>query len=343
MDEGVAVRFCFLLFLSHVAMAQELHIAKPDPKIEALRQELFKADNNVPCKILSKTPQGSVAALPSLEPLLRDFLAAVKTADSKTLAATFHERMKVSPSKAESAWQDMKRITGDKYEASYLRVYALNAKSRKEVACPEDNIDLFPTYGYDAQAAAWLQIQGAKDMARIYLSLVPRTDGKDLRWSVGAFHVQQWTHAGRDGNDWLEEGKKLHAEQKPLAAWFMLDLAAKLYDGGGFVSFPAKTQIESLQQSWFAKEAWLDRLRNLLPDQKVVYAASLFIRDGAALLIRFETTAEISLKDMQSRCLQVATKLKPHFPGVLGVRCGYNFPKEDVEKEGVLGSVLHRF
>jgi hypothetical protein len=308
---------------------------------EEIRKKIFP-EGSLPneCKTISKNPAGIVDVDPSLTAALQTLINGIQTGDDKTLLPLFHPQIKVTPSQIKMTLSSISRIAGGKIDAALLRAFAINNLTGESAAipCPEDNILLHPLYGHPLQAGVWIQVRGNDDVAKIYAILVPSKD----KWQIGAWHVQQWTHAGKDYVTWFEQGKALEAKHDDVAAWIYFDLVEKLLDAGKFIVFPASKEVATQRTRLFGGKPLLDVLQPKFPGDKLVYTASLFSRQGAALLLRFQIPGEWSAVAIREHCRNKFKLLaaEPWLKAVAGVRCGYIMPRESADKEGVLGGIF---
>jgi hypothetical protein len=182
---------------------------------------------------------------------------------------------------------------------------------------------------------------GQMELGRIYISLVPA----DGRWNIGSFHSQQWTHDSRDFATWAEEGQKNARMGYPLAAFVKYDIASKLLHGGGFIDVAMQDEVNAARDAVVTREKWQAAIKELLKDWDIPYTASMLVVDGAGILVRIRTDKEVSLEDMKKDCANVAQTFikQPFHTALQGIRCSYVLPKEDAEKEGILGGLFVKF
>ena len=308
---------------------------------EEIRKKIFP-EGSLPqeCKTISKNPTGIVDVDPGLTAMLQSLISGIQSGDDKALLPLFHSQIKVTPSQIKMTLSSISQISGGKIDVALLRVFAINNLTGEtaSIPCPEDNILLHPLYGHPLQAGVWIQARGRDDVAKIYAVLVPSKD----KWQIGAWHVQQWTHAGKDYTMWFEQGKALKAKHDDVAAWLYFDLVEKLLDAGKFIVFPAAKEVAAERNHLFAGKSLLDVLAPKFPGDKLVYSASLFSRHGAALLLRFQTPGEWSAVAIREHCRNKFKFLaaEPWMKAVAGVRCDYIMPREAADKEGVLGGIF---
>jgi len=308
---------------------------------EDLRKRVFSESlKQRECKILSKNPGGTVDADSSLTAALQTLLKGLNSSDAKVLLPLFHPQLKVKPAQVAVALTSISRISGGQSEATLFRVYGLNNPSGETdgIVCTEDGLMLYPLYGHPLQAGVWVQVQGRDEVARVFAILIPTKD----KWQIGAWHVQQWTHAGKDFAQWRAQGQELSSKKENVAAWVYYDLAEKLLDGGKFMAFPVAKDVVAEQAPLLAGKSLQETLNKKLSSDKVVYASSLFSRKGASILIRFGIEAEWSANAIKEHCRARFKQLsaEPWMQSIAGIRCDYVTPRESPTKEGALGGIF---
>ncbi len=308
---------------------------------EEIRKKIFP-EGTPPhaCQLISKNPAGIVDVDPSLTAVLQTLIKGVQLGDDKALQPLFHPQIKVTTSQIKGALSSISRISGAKMDASLLRAYALNNVSGETSAipCPEDGFLLHPLYGHPLQVGVWIQAVGREEVTRVYAILIPTKD----KWLIGAWHVQQWTHTGKDYTMWFDQGKALVVKHDDIAAWLYFDLVEKLLDGGKFIVFPIAKEVAAERNKLLGGKPLAEELAPKFPGDKLVYTASLFSRQGAALLLRFQIPGEWSATTIRDHCRAKFKLLsqEPWMQAMAGVRCGYVLPRESPVKEGVLGGIF---
>jgi hypothetical protein len=276
----------------------------------------------------------------TLSKTLNDVIKGIKDGDDASLLPLFHPQIKVKKSGVKAALISIERITGSKPDASMFRAYAINNPTG-EVAntdCPEDGLKVFPLYGHPLQVGGWIQATGKDEVARVYIVLVPTKD----EWRIGVWHVQQWTHTGKDFDTWRSEASTLKSKKDDIAAWIYLDLAIKLLDGGKYLEFPVAKDLERERAECSAGKPLLDAVKTKFPEDSIVYASSLFSRKGASLLLRFRIPGEMSANAIKKHCEDHYKKISAEswMKALAGLRCDYVLPAESITKEGALGGIF---
>ena len=307
---------------------------------EALRKAVFGESKAHECKILSKEPAGKIPQDESLSGAITALMSAIKGGDDKAMVPLFHPLLKVRSAQVKAALISIDRISGGKSEVSLFRAYALNNVTGDVVLteCPEDGLKLYPLYGHPLQVGVWIQVSGKDEVARVYAVMIP---GKS-DWKIASWHVQQWTHAGKDIDTWRADAAALRAKKDDLAAFIYLDLAAKLLDGGKFIEFPVAKDVVSERDSISGGKSLIDLLAPKFPGEDLAYASSLFSRKGAAALVRFRVPAEMSANAIKAHCVDRFQKLRTEswMRALAGMRCDYVLPRESALKEGAMGGIF---
>ena len=308
---------------------------------EAVRKKLFpEGSPKRDCKIASKDPAGVVESDPGLTTALQALIKGINASDADILVPLFHPQLKVKSGVVKGALTSISGISGANLDATLFRAYAMNSLTGETAAipCPEDGLHLHPLYGHPFQVGAWIQVLGRDEISRVYVILIPTKD----KWQIGAWHVQQWSHAGKDFMAWRDEAAALASKKDELAAWLYYDLTAKLMDGGKFIVFPVAADIAAERGKLLGGKPLIEALAAKLPKEKLVYASSLFSRKGVSILLRFGIPAEWSANAIREHCRQKFTELtkEPWMAAIAGIRCGYVMPQESTQKEGVLGGIF---
>ncbi len=340
------VLFCAAYAPSFIAAEVTL---KPVP-IEAssakedLRRKIFGTDlAQRQCKTISTDPRATVEIAPDVEQTIQKITTSINSRSDKTFKNYFNPRLKVNSGKAMGALDAIRRIAGEGMAVSNYRIMALNSPdgSTDAIECPDTGVMLHPLYGYPLTIGVWLQATGDKEVARVFFELVPSS--KD--WTIGAWHVQQWTHASKDFAMWYELASVEAQAKRTISAYIASDIAVKLLDGGGFLVFPVKKDAESFRDQQLNSADFMKAVSETFAADKVVYASSLFAQEGAGLLVRFEVKEELSAKAINAHCQdRLKTLSQKDWSKVLvGMRCAYNFPREKASADGVLGGIYMPF
>jgi hypothetical protein len=331
------------LGLAHPTFAETLAPAKLEEQSprEELRRQLFgERLSGRACLTVSKNPAGTVSADPALTAALQKLIDGINKSAAPDLVPLFHPQLKVKTRQVAVALTSISRISGNSAQASLFRAYALNNPDGvpELTDCAEDSLSLRPLYGHKLQVAAWIQVQGEDEVSRVYADFVPSKS----KWLIGAWHVQQWTHAGKDFTGWREMAINQVAAKQPITAWILYDLAIKLLDGGKFLSFPVTNELLAEQAKLLGGKTLLESIAPKLTNEKLVYAASLFSRKGAAVLLRFGIDSEWSGNAIREHCRAKFKQLQldGFVSGLAGIRCDYVLPKESPLREGALGGIF---
>ncbi len=308
---------------------------------EDIRKKIFpEGTPDKACKIISKDPSGVVEVDPGLTNALQSLIKGINSSDDKALLPLFHPQIKVKSAQVKVALISIQKISGSKPDATLFRAYGINNISGDSgaVHCAEDGLLLHPLYGHPLQAGVWIQAMGQDEVTRVYVILIPSKE----KWLIGAWHVQQWTHAGKDYTAWREEAEGLASRKEDLAAWLYFDITTKLMDGGKFIIFPVAEDIAAERAKVLNGKVILDLFAAKLPGEKLVYASSLFSRKGASILLRFGIPGEWSANAIMEHCRAKYKHLSQEswMKSVAGIRCDYVLPKESTQKEGALGGIF---
>lgn len=312
---------------------------------ESLRTQLFGADaGKAGCSTLLPDPKGGFA---SVEPELNAFIASIVDAvarkDNKALQPLFHTRLNTSLAAIDDTFGRMDQTYGKKQNVSVFRLFALNSVDGAPLAskCDGGQETAYALYGYPLQFGLWLQLQGPKELGRVFIHIVPN----DGRWNIGSFHLHQWTHAGKDWEAWAREALKSSGAGHKESAYAFYDVAAKLLDAGNHLELAARDDVVKARAALFTPDAWDAAVKAELKDYKVIYTATILVPDGVGILIRQAVPGEVSVEHIQNTCAAMATTLAKTAwaKDLAGIRCGFNLPREAPKDEGLLGSIFTSF
>jgi hypothetical protein len=310
---------------------------------EKLRLKLFPTPSKVSCNSIDTGPKTGSKIDSELDGFIQLILTAIRENDAKKMLPLFHKRMNVKMMQIQTSFNRLNSVYRVPFDVSIYRLWALNTVdgTPNGLSCNQDELTVYPLYGYPLQFGLWLQIMGQLELGRIYISLVPANG----RWNIGSFHSQQWTHDSRDFATWDEEGQKNQRMGYPLAAYVKYDIAAKLLNGGGFIDIPMQDHIIKRRDSAITKQKWQESIKSILKEWNIAYTATMLVAGGGGVLARIRIDKEISLVDMKKDCNRLAkTLIKQPFHNYLeGVRCSYVLPRENPKKEGLLGGMFLSF
>jgi hypothetical protein len=344
----VAAVFALLAVALYPALAQEELKPVTDPAVnspkEKLRQKIFAPAAGTPaCVIVKSDPRGGTGLDDELDAFVKLVIKDIKTKNDTALQPLFHKRLKVGLPAVAEALAKLDITYGKPFDVSVYRMWAFNTVdgTPSGLPCAEDGLTAYPHYGYPLQFGLWLQVMGEREIGRIYATIVPA----DGRWNLGSFHVQQWTHAGKDYMAWVEDAlKTAHAGHKE-AAFIKYDIAAKLLDAGKSLELAVAADADKARDAVMTREAWDKSIRDTLKGYDVAYTSTLLVVDGAGTLVRLKTPGEISVEDIKSSCQKIAETIltRPWAADTAGMRCSYVLPREDPAKEGILGGIYLSF
>ena len=319
-----------------------------DPEVnspkEALRKTLFADRLDKPgCVVVKSDPHGVVEAERELDYFLKVLMDAIKKKNELALQPLFHQRTNTTLAAIGDTFGRLDLTYGAPFDVSLFRLFAINSVDGTPVGvpCEGDSLSVFGLYGYPLQFGAWLSVMGQKELGRIYVGIVPA----DGRWNIGSFHVQQWTHAGRDYMAWAKEALEAKGKGHREAAFVKYDLAVKLLEAGNYLELAAKKDLEAARNASMTQDAWDKSIKGTLKSFDVIHTATLFVEGGAAILVRLRVPGEISVENIKKSCRDIVADLGKNewTDDLVGVRCGYNLPKEPADKDGVQGGIFLSF
>ena len=334
-----------LALAAPVTHAEQGAILKPvDAKVnsprEALRTQIFGAEAAQPgCKTVAADVDQDLSLF------IKKVVDAVKRKDDKALQPLFHTHLNTSLTAINDTFGRMDLIYGKGQDVSVYRLFALNSVDGAPVgvACDGGQERAFALYGYPLQFGLWLQLQGPKELGRAFIHIVPA----DGHWTIGSFHLHQWTHGEKDAEAWANEGLKASGAGHKGSAFVFYDIAAKLLDAGNHLELPARNDLLKARDAQYTPDAWDKMLKAVLNAYKVSYTASMLVPDTgtAALLVRQTVDGEVSVEHIENTCAAMALTVAATnwAKDLSGIRCGFNLPRESPKDEGLLGSIYMTF
>jgi hypothetical protein len=330
------------------ALAQDLKSSNPEfrmtPSGEEYRKRLFEKTLNQPsCLILTKgLSSNRLNDVPEVSAIIQNLTEVFDSKDATKLKNLFHPRLKMSGSRAAQLLSEVESSYGDKgkINLSLFRVYALNTVSGEpaNIDCPEDKLSLGTHYGFPVQFGAWFQLIGRRELGRLYITLVPG----EKSWHVSAWHLQQWTHATRDAEAWVTDALNDSSKNLKPSAYAKLDIAYKLLDGGKFVYLQLRSDIKATRDSILPGEgAWLNVIKQALPQEPLTYAGTYLAPNGAGVLIRLAIDKEPNLESKQKACNDLSARIlsSPWAKPLAGVHCDFAQRGAPANLRGAYGGI----
>lgn len=319
-----------------------LSIGEETKEIERFRKAAFNPFDQPACIQLSRgLDQPKVDTLGMVR-TFKSIAAGIVSNDAKTIAKLMHPRLQASESKVKRMIEELNGIYEGPLSTALYRVWALNTPrgDSSPLPCFEDELAIGPHYGYTLQFGAWIQITGQKDLARLYVSLVPTKEG----WRIGAWHAQQWTYNGKDPDTLINDGLLEDKAKDRLSAYVLLDLAAKLLDGGGYVFLAKRENVLLTRDKIYNQKELLAFFSKLSVSLKLVSMGTIFATEAPGLLLRFEVPKDTKVNDLHPACLKEITSIYNAINNKKfgGARCSFVVPGEDPNRDGHLGSRLVR-
>lgn len=311
--------------------------SKPSPaecivmKVTPSGQLLGKLSEDVPdSKILFKT--------------IETISQAIRSNDAGALVKLFHPRLKINKAQVESRLAEIHARYVDPVDISPLKLMWLDTVDGHPglVPCDFDGAQVKPLHGYRFQASLWFQATGQRDIARVMVAVVPVPKYLGGGWRIGAFHVQQWTHAGKDPLTWIQSARKSLGAKQSYQAWAEFDIAAKLLKDNQSVSYAAYPEVLAERDQVITAANLRSKISAMTSGLTVEEIGSLLAIDGAGMLLKLRLVKELSTNEIQKNCSAVVKKLAESgmAKGMAGVRCMYYRPGESLSRDGVTGGVF---
>jgi len=219
----------------------------------------------------------------------------------------FHPRLKMNQKDISALFAKIRVHYGKHLDFSLYRLWAINTVNGNPdlVYCFQDNLALGPHTGYTVQYGLWVTIKGKNKLGRLYISIIPH--GKS--WVLGAWHVQQWTHSGKDPVAWINEALGDKEKGYSESGYIKIDLAIKLLNGGDFVFYNNRNYLLTSRNDMIGGKAWTQVLQEKLTGYDVVSGETIFARDGAGILVRLKVDSNSKSRELKETCLDLAKKI----------------------------------
>lgn len=266
--------------------------------------------------------------------VVKKTISALNKKDFSTLQKFFHPRLKISDVELKNLDYSWSHITGKPQEFSHYKQWILEEGQN----CENGLFQLFPHYGYHKQYAFLLQVMGPRELGRMFLTIVPKKD----KWYIGYLKFHQWTHLEKDYLSWIKEADYHFQEKNLYLAFLKYDIANKLLKGGPHLKFSFQKKVKDHLGKNFLKEKRIKELKVHLPNETILHTESIFSSNSISALIRFQIQKELSTVDLKKHCQSILNKFSRNsfLKEIKSLRCAYNSPYEDPNKEGKLGSIF---
>ncbi len=317
------------------------------------------------CEVLTVSPSGKLVDRPKSAPgsvlskkSIDEFAAVVekissgmRKGDAADLVSLFHPRLKMTSPVLANNLAELHARYVDPVDIAPLKVMWLDTVDGDPgpIPCDFDGAVLNPLYGYSQQASLWLQASGQADIARVMIGIVPVPDSRGGGWKIGYFHIQQWTHAGKDPLAWIESARAARDKKQSFGAWAQFDIAEKLLRSSGFASYAAQSGAAAERDAMMSRKDWLAKAggnSGSIPGGPVFEeAVSLLAPGGAGVWMKLRLAKELSTVEIQDHCKSVAKSLTQAklSGGLSGVRCSYYLPRESLAKDSATGGLFVPF
>lgn len=335
----------FLIIALFTFLGLPSYAKETDETVSTLRKKIFGDEKwqSKACEVVSK---GLKDELKGVDEKLHQFIGSIiedhKEINLAAFKNKFHPRLGMTEKTLKSVFDDIALTYGRPTSFTIYRIWALNTVdgSPDLLPCFEDRLAIGSHYGYPLQFGVWIQVMGESELGRIFASVVP---ARDIGWRIGAWHLQQWTHKTKDPQKWVEEALEDFEKKAILPAYVKLDIASKLLDGGGYVYPMFLEDVKVTKESYLNGMTFEKLVQSIIGSKaKIAYLSSIFARDGAGLLVRFEVAKDATVQQTRELCEAATAKLHAHAKEVHlgGIKCSFVVPGESKDKDGRLGSIF---
>ncbi len=314
--------------------------ARNSPR-EELRKKIFADSLNEPqCKVIIRRLSDELTSVDaSVKDIVDTVLKSLRNKDAATLRPLFHPRLKISATKSEEIFATLGASVLEPWDFSIYRMWAMNTPEGRPVDldCAQDELKLTPHTGYPLQFGLWLQVMGRNELARIYATIVP--DPKGI-WRIGAWHIQQWTHLGKDPDAWTQLAIADSKANLNLPAYLKFDIAAKLVNSSYFIKSKLQQRIAEAMSQYGNKNQLLAEMQKRYKDVNIIYVDSVLAEDGVGMLFRIVVKGDESAVQMADMCRKLGKEFYAdpvNRQNLGGIRCSYAYPGEPPLREGKLG------
>jgi hypothetical protein len=315
-----------------------------DDTVEIMRKKLFADALDKPaCLTFPKNLKDDAKLIdPKLAQFLKNLTTGFQSSSAKVLQPLFHPKLQTTVGQINEILASQKATLGAPIEASVFMLWALNTVdgSPTPLNCggvENSTITVQPQFGPNLQIGVWLQLMGQNELGRVFSILI----NKNNEWYLGSLHYHQWTHSGKNYEQWYALGKAdFEANLKP-AAYVKLDIARKLLDGRDQFQLGIHQEMVQFQESVLTITAFEKDMRDILKDWNITSMSSILAKNGAGIAFRIELPQEISANALKADCAKMATVLAAQkwFQKLDGFKCSYLMKGEDPTREGKLGGL----
>ena len=293
-------------------------------------EDLFDTPEKQGCLRLALPPAHNNPSLPILKGQLKRIISALQGDKPGDLAPLFHPRLRVSAASLTAEMSKMESVLHAPLEVSSYRVWVVKSLDGgvRWIPCAQDDFEIKAHYGYPLQVGLWLQVNGSQELARLYVSLVPKKN----RWLVGAFSWQKWTHNGQPVKFWASQSVELFKKSKIAESFFFRDIANKLSTTNPPVR-PMQLDVQGEARVPF--QPWLDEMALALRPYSIISLKSLLLKKGLAAQLTLRSKKASDKKKRQQTCDMVRSRLfglsKPE--RFQGLYCFFQQPKGRLTQE----------
>lgn len=266
---------------------------------------------------------------------------ALKTKNSALLRELFHPHLKMGKKMLGGLMASIDQRFGSPVDISLGKTYLLKTDNGKPGIhpCDNGNIRIFSQYGYDYQVAQFYSILGQKELGEFFMILVAR----EGEYKIAASHVQQNTHNGKNHKEWLDQLKAEAKEGHQLAAYAILDIIMGLTASNTAYQYTFYKDMKNLATASLPEKAITKLVDEAIPSEKVVKVSGRLTDNGVGVVIRMATMDQKSSHESKALCKSHWNSLKKSglTKGLEAIRCSYLFPKEKLDRDGILGSRMY--
>lgn len=261
------------------------------------------------CYLIGRGPGTSVENSPELSAFLEKLTDDLKAERWEQLYKYFHARAKVRKDIGNRVDAILRHRYQKPINYSVLGIWSMiQDEGRRDVYdCPKaEGMQLISHSGYQRQYMLIYQLMSQNELGRLMFAIAPDST-KTLR--IVGFHIQQWSHQGKDWLSWTEQGNGFTKAADSKSAYIFFDIAQKLLDGGTLVHYPYRKEIKLVRDQIYQQDSLVKSVQEDIGNKDIVYVGTVLSRTDTGIIVKVAIEKEYSSEDLRRKCQDIGKKL----------------------------------